>query len=382
MTHKEVLEERGAAWIEGTRASPARAAESAARLLSASAQPLIAGLGADVDGARRAVALAERVGGVIDHMHSAAILRDLDSLRETGVMITTPGEARIRADVLVLVGDGAEEAWPTLSERLPSGPARSDSFDAPRRLVVLSTGRRSEVLRHAGPTETIVLGEGARFAAGLAALRAQVKGRRVMAQPDSALPNLDSITGQLKRARFGVAIWSASNLDALEIEMINGLVRDLNDFTRFSSFPLPRSDNGAGVLAVCGWMTGFPMRTGFGTGAPIHDPWRFDSRRLVESGEADCVLWISAFGVPPPEWAAASISIALCDRSVRLPQAPKVRIEVGRPGVDHDAVLHCLHTDVLVAVRAASPSANAPPSVGEALALIAGSLHDEGAEIC
>jgi formylmethanofuran dehydrogenase subunit B len=129
-------------------------------------------------------------------------------------------------------------------------------------------------------------------------------------------------------------------------------------------------------------MTGFPMRTGFGAGAPIHDPWRFDSRRLVESGEADCILWISAFGAPPPEWAAGSISIALCDRSVHLPHAPKVHIEVGRPGVDHDAVLHCLHTDDLAAVTAASPSADAPPSVAEALALIAGSLHDEGAQIC
>ena len=39
-------------------------------------------------------------------MHSAALMRDLDSLRETGVMLTTPGEARVRADVLLLVGDG------------------------------------------------------------------------------------------------------------------------------------------------------------------------------------------------------------------------------------------------------------------------------------
>ena len=84
--------------------------------------------------------------------------------------------------------------------------------------------------------------------------------------------------------------------------MLNGLVRDLNETTRFSTLPLAAPDNGAGVLAACGWMTGFPMRTGFGAGAPIHDPWRFDAERLVASGETDCVLWISAFGAASPAW--------------------------------------------------------------------------------
>ena len=72
--------------------------------------------------------------------------------------------------------------------------------------------------------------------------------------------------------------------------MLHGLVRDLNDTTRFSTLPLPGLDNGAGVLAACGWTTGFPMRTGFGSGVPIHDPWQFDADRLVASGETDCVV--------------------------------------------------------------------------------------------
>ena len=42
----------------------------AARLLGASRLPVIAGLGTDVAGARAAIALAQRLGGVVDHMHS------------------------------------------------------------------------------------------------------------------------------------------------------------------------------------------------------------------------------------------------------------------------------------------------------------------------
>src|SRR6185437_14446277 len=92
---------------------------------------------------------------------------------------------------------------------------------------------------------------------------------------------LDSIATAVKGARFGVAVWTAASLGALEIEMLHGLVRELNESTRFSTLPLAAPDNGAGVLASCGWMTGFPMRTGFDGGAPLHDPWRFDAERLV-----------------------------------------------------------------------------------------------------
>ena len=62
----------------------------------------------------------------------------------------------------------------------------------------------------------------------------------------------------MKGARFGVAVWTAASLGALEIEMLHGLVRDLNETTRFSTLPLAAPDNGAGVLAACGWTTGFP----------------------------------------------------------------------------------------------------------------------------
>lgn len=382
MARGDVLTKPAGVWIDGAPASLDQAAAEAARLLMSSRQPLFAGLGTDVDGARRAVALAERVGGVIEHMHSASILRDLDCLRETGVMLTTPGEARVRADVLLLVGDGLDEAWPALNERLLSVPARPDRVDVQRRFVVLARNEWSERRGQPGHVETVVFGKGADFAANLAALRARVKGRPWTTSSDLALSRLDAIADVLREARFGVAIWSASDLDALEIEMVNGLVRDLNESTRFSSLPLAAADNGAGALAVCGWMTGFPMRTGFGSGAPTHDPWRFDAERLMRAGEVDCVVWISAFGAPPPEWAAGSISIALCDRAARPALMPKVLIEVGRPGVDHDAVVHSLEIGTLVAVSANSPSSGDLPSVAEALARIAGSLSDAGAEAC
>ena len=239
MTRVDVLTEPAGAWIGGTPASLDQAAAEAARLLMASGQPLFAGLGTDVDGARRAVALAERVGGVVEHMHSASILRDLDCLRETGGMLTTPGEARVRGDVLVLVGDGLEEAWPALNERLLTVPARTNGADAQsRQIVVLASDERSTCPRRPGRVETAVFGQGAEFAANLAALRARVKRRPQKGASDETPSRLDAIAELLREAKFGVAIWSASSLDALEIEMVNGLVRDLNEFHAILVFAL------------------------------------------------------------------------------------------------------------------------------------------------
>jgi formylmethanofuran dehydrogenase subunit B len=135
MSLKDSISAEAAASIEGAPASLDDAAAAAARLLARSGQPLIAGLGADIDGTRAAIALAQRVGGVVEHMHSAALLRDLDCMRETGVMLTTPGEARVRADVVLLVGDGLMQTSPHLSERLLRPPARPEGADVKDRLA-------------------------------------------------------------------------------------------------------------------------------------------------------------------------------------------------------------------------------------------------------
>jgi formylmethanofuran dehydrogenase subunit B len=379
MSLKDSISAEATASIDGALASLDDAAAAAARLLARSRQPLIAGLGADIDGARAAIALGQRVGGVVEHMHSAALLRDLDCMRETGVMLTTPGEARVRADVVLLVGEGLMQTWPQLIERLLAPLARPEGAELKRRILWLAPHADATIPGFDGGIEVHAAGLGATLAGNLAALRARVKGRPV-AQTQISLPALDAVVGVVKGARFGVAAWTAASLGALEIEMLNGLVRDLNETTRFSTLPLAAADNAVGVLAACGWMTGLPVRTGFGSGAPIHDPWRFDAERLVASGETDCVLWISAFGAVPPVWRNTVNVIALCERTTQFVREPNVRIAIGRPGVDHDAVLHSSEVGTLVAVTASARSAT--PSVAQALEHIGRRLGEENARPC
>ena len=100
----------GNALVDGRPVPLDAAVTEAARLLRASRSPLIAGLGTDVAGARAAIALAQRIGAAVDHMHSRAVMADLEVMRESGMMVTTPSEARLRGDTLLLVGPGLTTA--------------------------------------------------------------------------------------------------------------------------------------------------------------------------------------------------------------------------------------------------------------------------------
>jgi formylmethanofuran dehydrogenase subunit B len=346
------------AWIRGSPVALETALEEAARLIAASRMPVIAGLGTDVAGIRAAVALARQVGGAIDHMHSAALLRDLDGMREGGMMTTTPNEARLRADLLLLIGTGLTEAWPELPARLLDGRSR---------------GRRVVWLCGAGEAGTVgvpveqIGGGTADLPALLASLRAMCGDRPA----GKAAAGLSGLAADLRKVKFGVAVWSAAALDALTVEMLCGLVRDLNGATRFSGLPLVPTDNAAGVQQACGWLTGLPPRTGFGRGAGEHDPWRFDAVRLVDSGEADCAVWISSLSATAPRWKRDPPTIVLA-RDTSLRGKAEVVIAVGCPGIDHDAVTYWPATGTLSAALAQqTPIAM---SVADALGKIAARL--------
>lgn len=363
------------AWIAGKPAPLDDAIAEAARLIAESRQPLIAGLGADVAGARAAILLAQRTGAVIDHMNSENLLRDLAVMRSTGVMLTTPGETHVRADTLLLAGPGLGTAPQRLLQQLMGTRSRTDAV-VERRIFWLCPGADTAIVVVGGTAAKAIGKSPSDLAPLLATLRARLAGRPT-SKAGVATKVLDEVASGLKAARFGVAIWSAAVLDALSIEMLCGLLNDLNATTRFSGLPLSPDDNARGVLHACGWMTGFPMRTGFGRGFPQHDPWLFDSQRLVGSGETDCVIWISAYRANAPPWSEALPIIALTAHGARFRSPPRVHIAVGCPGVDHAGVQYLSSSGTLAPVAAAQPSEMI--SVADAVTRIAAAMPEDRA---
>src|SRR4051794_27830148 len=184
------------AWIGGKPVPLETAFAEAARLLGASRLPVIAGLGADIAGARAAVVLADRIGGVVDHMHADATLRDLAVMREAGSFVTTPNEARLRGDTLLLVGPGLMQAWPALEARLLQAPLAAD-IGGERRIFWLCPGKSTAL-----PAAITAIGRtAAELPTQLAVLRAHLAGRPAgkIAKP------IAELAGARQAPRFGVA---------------------------------------------------------------------------------------------------------------------------------------------------------------------------------
>jgi formylmethanofuran dehydrogenase subunit B len=345
----------GEARIDGKPASLAAAAERAAAILSAARLPVIAGLGTDVAGARASILLAQQLRGAYDHMHSAQIFADLNVMRQAGLMFTTANEARLRADVLLFIGKDLTKIWPAMMERL--SPAEIPPFNLarePRKLLWIAPprgGAKADGL-------TIDTLDSSNLHMALAGLRARTAGRPVHCAKNM-LRKLDEFAELLTKARFGVAVWGGDEFDSLAIEMLHGLLRDLNKTTRFSGLPLGCGSNAAGVVQASGWMTGFPVRTSFGRGFPEHDTWRFDATRMIVSGEADAALWISAYGPEAPPWKKNIPLVALTSPHTAFAREPQVCVEVGCPGIDHDGAEFERETGSLVG-RLASHRSPAP----------------------
>jgi formylmethanofuran dehydrogenase subunit B len=355
------------AFVDGEACPLDEAIAVAASRLRGSRQPVFAGLGCDIEGVRAVVRLAERAGGAIDHLAGSGYGRELQVVRDAGLFLTTPSETKARADRIFIVGSGAFRDGSELLQQISDKPpALADPEDSRR---ILWLGGKERPARHSSSTRFVPIGVPARrIRATLAALRARLAGRPVGSAP---LPDrsLDALAATLQEAKFGVAIWSSWDLDALAIETLAGLVQDLNRATRFSCLPLPPSDNATGVAMALTWLTGFPSNIGFGRGAVEHDPWRFDAARLALSGEADLALWISAYRDSWPDWASQLPVIALTPESKgRKKRRAPVEIEVGRPGIDHDGIDLSAATGSLAFRRAGKPSG--APSVAEVLGRI------------
>ena len=364
------------AWILGRPAALDAAVVEAGKLIASSTRILIAGLGTDVAGARAAIALAQRMGAVVDHMYSEGVLRNLDVMSSSGVMMTTPTECHVRADTLLLAGPLRGTAREQLVRYIiGSGPAKGSQ---PRRIIWLCPGR--DLLPLADTIAATPIGREHDDLPGLlSALRADVAGRPT-GKACVSLKVLRQTSATLKQTRFGAAIWSGVGLDPLVIEMLCGLVDDLNATTRFSSLPLDSGADAIGVLQVCGWMTGFPMRTSFGRGVSDHDPWLFDGRRLVASGEVDCVVWISAYSNDAPPWREAVPTIALTAQDTAFRTPAHVHFAVGCPGIDHSGVQHFAATGTLSAFEAARPSEAI--CVADAIERISAATPERGVASC
>jgi formylmethanofuran dehydrogenase subunit B len=266
----------------------------------------------------------------------------------------------------VIAGDLAAAA-PWIGRIFGPGPAAVLGEEPARRVVLLGAFAHAGEAVAAG-TLAARLGSGpADTAVIVAALRARLAGRAVnlpvLAEADRA--GLDAAVEALRGARYGVVLCDAATLDDLALDLVAGLVADLNRAGRFALLPFPGADDAAGAALVHAWTTGFMPPVGFRGGRVRHDAWEFSAARMIEHGEADLLVWISAMSPTPPAWTSVP-TVALVAPGTRLSVTPEVVVTVAPPAAG--AVVHDAFAASLVALAEPEPH----PSLPTVAAVLAG----------
>lgn len=362
--------------IGGRPATLAAAAAEAARLLGSARLPLIAGLATDVAGARAAGRLADRTGGVLDHMNAPALLRNVMVMQDSGWITTTLSEVRNRADLLIVAGGDLASRFPRFFERCIAN--RETLFGDARQCEVIFLGTPVPPgLDLPGPVRSIAC-ETSRLGEAFAVIRAILAGRALTAAQAAGAPlkTWQELADRMRGAQYGVVTWAAADFDfphaELTLQALCELIRDLNRDTRCAGLPLGGSDGDLTSDSVHLWQTGYGSRTSFGAGYPAQDLYHHATAGLLAGGGADVLLWISSFSDArtPPDTALPVI--VLGRPGMRFGQAPAVFIPVGTPGVDHAGQL--FRTDRVVALPLRQLRSSALPSVAQAIDAIEAAL--------
>jgi formylmethanofuran dehydrogenase subunit B len=285
--------------VDGREVTWDEALDEAARVLKGSDSPLIYGLSSTASEAqRKAVALADRLGAMIDTTSSVCHGPTGLAMQAVGEATCTLGEVRNRADVVVFWGCN-----PATSHMRHFGRY---SVMAKGQLTPGGRKDRSVVVVDVRPTASSHVADlflqvrpGSDYEV-LTTLRALVQGKRVDAETVGGLEvaRLQELVARMKEARFGVFFMGMGLTQSggrdLNVSELFQLVAELNEFARFSVVPMRGHGNVAGADQVMTWQSGYPFAVSFARGTPRYGPGEFTAVDALARGEADAALILAS----------------------------------------------------------------------------------------
>jgi formylmethanofuran dehydrogenase subunit B len=296
-TSRPTVDGREVAWEE--------AVAEAAQILDGADSPLIYGLSSTATEAqRKAVALADKLGAMIDTTSSVCHGPTGLAMQAVGEPTCTLGEVRSRADLLVFWGCNPAVSHIRHFARYSVTPKGMLTPQGRRdRTVVVVDVRPTASTRAADLF--LQVQPGADFEV-LATLRALVQGAEIEAETVGGLPSvgglplaqLQDLVERMKACRFGVAFMGMGLTQSrgrdLNVSELFTLVAELNQYTRFSVIPMRGHGNVAGADQVLTWQSGYPFAVSFARGYPRYGPGEFSTVDVLARGEADAALILAS----------------------------------------------------------------------------------------
>jgi formylmethanofuran dehydrogenase subunit B len=349
------------ATVDGSTVSLEEAADAAAAIMAEARAPLVYGLGqTSCEAQRRAVALAEAIGAVVDPAGGGTAGAAYQAI---GSSTATFGEIRDRAELVVVWRADPVVANPRLLERLRLERATRGS----RMLVVVD----SQPTATAAEADVFVELDGADDFTALWALRALVTGS-TLDHDRAGAPPLEDLATRLLGVGH-VAVLYGDDVDALALF---SLVRDLSRDRHAVTLRLRGDGNARGAEDVLAWQTGFPAAVSFARGYPRANPGELGAAALLERGEVDAALVVASDPLEHLPPAAAErlrgLPTVVVDACATVTsRAARVAFGTAADGIEVAGTLHRMD-GVPVPLRA--PLAAERPGVEEVLAAIEGRL--------
>ena len=354
-----------------------KAVAKAAEILGNAKLPLFAGLGTEVQGMRAVMSLADKTGAALDHMNSDGFMRNIQVVQNSGWQVTTLTEVRNRVDLLVIVGTDIVSVFPRFFEREVWNKKTLFDQDTSKREVVYLGGRDIDTSAGVAPDgrhPDVLPCDLDCLPDVISALRALVSGKnlRAIEVAGIAMAELEKLAQRLATAKYSVVVWAAAPLNfphaELTVQNITELVKTLNKTTRSSGLPLGGIEGDMNANQVSTWISGYPMRTSYARTYPEHDPYHFSTDRLLASGEADALLWVSSFNPDRTPPLANVPTVVFGHAHMQLEHEPDVFIPIGMPGADHKGIM--FRTDNVVALPIQQLRDSTLPTLGAVLSAI------------
>ncbi len=342
--------------IDGRATTVDEAADAAAAILRQARAPLVYGLGqTSCEAQRRAVALAEAAGAIVDPAGGGAAGLAYQAI---GSSTATFGEIRDRAELVVAWRADPAVTNPRLVERLRL---------ASRPLVVVDAQRTAT----AAAADAFVELDAAKDFEALWALRALVTGAPLDRDraTDVPLDALDDLAQRTLGARHVAVIHGA--LDELGALALLSLVRDLSRERHAVTLGLRGDGNARGAEDVLAWQTGYPAAVSFTRGYPRANPGELGAAGLLDRGEVDAALVIGCDALEQLPGLRGLPMVVVDARATATAKAARVAFATAADGIEVAGTVHRMD-GVPVPLRA--PLAGERPSAEDVLAAIAGRL--------
>lgn len=327
--------------IEGNPASIDEAIQKAADILRKSEQPLVYGLITDIQGNREALALSEKIGGVIDHINGNSMRSSTSVMQRIGEVKTTLAEVKNRADFVLILGNQLLPKFPRLVERILT-PEKTLGLEGSvnKKIIILDTGSSVSRSQHelysniecihlpADSLESIIH--------SFQDIAINDSSKR---EPDETDDILLDIKQRILGSHYTTIVWTSSNFQANSAEYttqaLTQIIKHFTQTVRCVGLPLGGSKAEISANQVATWQTGSSLPVAFMGEAPTHDPVLYSGRAMLANGDVDSMLWIGTYHSKdvPPETKVPNI--VLGHPNMHCTQTPAVFIPVGVPGIDH-----------------------------------------------